>query len=321
MNAVVRLVGRLVGTILAATFLAFLTLEFSIPGGFRTVVLPPGADASSPRTKLIIDAFHLDDNLIERYWHWLSAAVTGDFGISIRGGTPVVEVLTHRLPISVELALIGMILTLVIGVPLGLISAARSEHRSGRIMNTVLGFSQSIPVFLTPIFLIWLFSIKLRLLPSTGWVRISESLSGNLRNIILPAVALAFAEIGIVGRVIRADVSGVLREDYISAAMAKGLRTRYILFRHAFRPASLGLLNIIGTNIGSLLAGALVVEIIFGIGGLGQALLEASLNRDLYLVLGITTYIVVVYVLLSTLVDALLLVVDPRIRRSPKEVK
>ncbi len=179
-----------------------------------------------------------------------------------------------------------------------------------------LGLSQSIPVFLTPIFLIWLFALELQWLPAVGWTRISDSLTGNLRGLVLPVTALVFAEVGVVGRVIRADVLRVLREDYVTAAFAKGMSTRYVVFRHALRPASLGLLNVIGANIGSLLSGAVIIEIIFGIGGLGQVLLEASLNRDLYLVLGLTTYMVVVYVLLNTIVDLAMLSLDPRLRRS-----
>lgn len=312
---IARLLARMVATVLATTLLAFVTLEISIPGGFRTVALPGGINESSPRARAIIDTFHLDDHLLVRYWHWLTSAVQGDFGLSLRGGTPVTEVLTHRLPISVELMAAGVVLTVVIGVPLGVLAAAGSERRSGRLLSSFLGLSQSIPFYLTPIFLIWIFAVKLRWLPSAGWVRISESLGGNLRNLILPAVALAFAEIGTVGRVVRADVMRVLETDYVTTAIGKGMSRNYVLARHAFRPASLGLLNVIGINIGSLLSGALVIEIIFGIGGLGQVLLEASLGRDLYTILGLTTYVAIVYVGMSTLVDALMLFVDPRIRR------
>ena len=316
MVAAVRLLSRMVGTVVVATFAVFFALENSIRGGFRTVILPPGADESSPSSREIIEAFNLDGNLFERYGHWVLGVLGGDFGRSTKGGQPVIDVLTHRITISGQLTLVGILLTVTIGVPLGLAAAVRSERGRGGLLSLFLGLSQSIPVFLTPIFLIWLFALELQWLPAVGWTRISDSLTGNLRGLVLPVTALVFAEVGVVGRVIRADVLRVLREDYVTAAFAKGMSTRYVVFRHALRPASLGLLNVIGANIGSLLSGAVIIEIIFGIGGLGQVLLEASLNRDLYLVLGLTTYMVVVYVLLNTIVDLTMLSLDPRLRRS-----
>lgn len=315
LRAMFRLVRRLVGTIAVATFAVFLAVEISIPGGFGAVLLPNGVNRSSPRDVAIVEAFHLDSNLFVRYGHWVADILSGDFGRSARAGTPVLEVLTHRLSISLELMLAAMLLTVVIGVPLGLLAAVRSERGVGRILNAFLGLAQSIPVYLTPIFLVAIFAVRLRWLPAAGWVRISDSLWGNLRNLLMPVTALAFAEIGIVARVVRADVLVVLQQDYIAAARGKGLPTGTVIARHAFRPASLGLLNVIGLNIGALLSGAVVIEIIFGIGGLGQVLLEATLARDLYLILGLTVYMVVIYVLLSAVVDALMFAADPRIRR------
>ena len=171
-------------------------------------------------------------------------------------------------------------------------------------------------MYVTPIFLISFFAVRLRWLPASGWVRISDSLTGNLRNLILPLTALVLAEVGIVARIVRSDVLRVMQSEFIAAARGKGLTEPYVLVRHALRPASLGLLNVVSLNIGSLLTGALIIEVIFGIGALGQILLEASLNRDLPLLLGITTYAVVIYVVLSTAVDALTALIDPRTRRS-----
>ena len=227
----------------------------------------------------------------------------------------MLEVLTHRLPISIEITLVAVVLTVLIGVPLGLFAAGRAGTRLGRIVNTLLGFSQSIPVYLTPIFLIWLFAIRLQWLPAVGWVRISDSLVNNVRNMLLPLAALVFAEIGIVGRVIRADALTVMQSDYIAAAIGKGLRARYVLARHVLRPASLGLMNVIGLTIGSLLSGVVIIEIIFGIGGLGQVLLEATLDRDLFVILGLTVYTVGVYVILNAIVDLVMFMADPRTRR------
>ena len=312
--ALMRLGIRMVATIIAATALTFFLLEISIPGGFRAAILPPG-DTRSPHARRLIEEFHLDDNVVERYVHWLIDALSGDFGVSAQSDRPVSEILTHRLPISIEIMVVGVLVTALIGLPLGILAVAWSRRRIGQVLNALLGLAQSIPVYVTPIFLIAIFAVRLQWLPAAGWVRISSSLSGNLRNLVLPIIALVLAEVGSVARIVRGDVLRVMESDYISAAVGKGLTTRYILFRHALRPASLSLLNVIALNIGALLTGALVIELIFGIGGLGQVLLEATIGRDLYVLLGLTTYAVVVHVGLAALVDALQLMLDPRIRR------
>jgi peptide/nickel transport system permease protein len=130
---------------------------------------------------------------------------------------------------------------------------------------------------------------------------------------VLPVVSLVLAEFGAIGRIVRADVLRVLEQDYIVSAVGKGLSTRFILFRHALRPASLGLLNIVGLNIGSMLSGAVVIELIFGIGGLGRLLFESTITRDLNLILALTTYMVVVFVTLGAIVDILTRALDPRV--------
>ena len=308
-----RLLARMIGTIGGATLFVFVLLEVSIPGGFRAVLLTPG-DTRSPRARRLIDEFHLDDNILERYFHWVAGAVRGDFGRSTLSDESVSDIILHRLPISLEIMLLGVILTVLIGIPLGLLAVERNGRRGGNVLNLLLGLSQSIPVYVTPIFLISFFAVRHRWLPSSGWTRLSDSLIGNLENLVLPLTALVLAEVGIVARIVRADVLRVMQSDFIAAAIGKGLSRPYVLFRHALRPASLGLLNVIGMNIGSLLTGALVIELIFGIGALGQTLLESTLNRDLYLILGVTTYAAIVYVVLNTIVDATLLLLDPRLR-------
>ena len=304
----------MLGTMIAATLLVFIAVERSIRGGIRTVILPPGIDESSPQARELIEEWNLEGGLVVRYLRWLGDAVTGDFGRSTRAGTPVSELITHRLSISLEIMLLGSFVTLAIDIPLGLWAAERSFRGRGRALTSVLSVSQSIPVFVTPLFLVWAFALQLGWLPAAGWVRISDSLTGNLEAVALPVVALAFAEIGVVGRIVQNDAARTMSADFVTSALAKGLSTPYVMVRHVLRPASLGLLNVIGLNIGSLLSGALIVELVFGIGGLGQLLLESTLNRDLNLLLGLTVYTVGVYVVLNAIVDALMPVLDPRIR-------
>ena len=313
-RALATYLRRLVLTVAGATLAVFVAIEISIPRGFRAVALPAGLDDSTPRGRAVIDQFHLDEPVVVRWLHWLVDILGGDWGRSLqRGGVPVLELIQPRLSISLEFVIVSVIAVTLIGVPLGLLAAVWSGRAAGTLLNVVFGLSQSVPVFVTPPFLIWLFAIQLRWLPAASWVRISESVPGNLRSLALPATALILAEVGIVARVIRADALRVFEADYITAAVAKGLSPSYIAVRHALRPASLGLLNIVALNIGSLLSGIILVEFIFGIGGMGQLVLGASLGRDLYLLLAITTYVVVVYVTLNSIVDGLMGVLDPRI--------
>ncbi len=309
-----RFAARTVATILAATLLVALAIEMSIRGGFRTVLIPIEAP-DSPRQQVLVDRYHLDDNVVVRHLHWLADVVRGDWGISTRGDTPVGEFIWPRIPISLELMLVSVTVTLLIGIPLGLWAAARAGRRSGDVLNTGFGLAQSVPVFITPVILIWVFALQLQWLPAAGWVRLTNSPTDNLRHLALPVAALVSAEVGIVARIVRADVLRVMRADFYTAAIGKGLGTRYVLFRHALRPASLGLLNVVGLNISALLSGTMIIEIIFGLPGLGQVVLEATTARDLHMLLALTTYFVVVTATLNALVDLAMHTLDPRIER------
>lgn len=321
-----RYARRLAGTVFAATLLVFAAIEISIPRGFATVILPTGIDPSSERARALIEQFHLDRNIVVRHAHWIVDVFQGELGRSTRDGTPVAELILPRLSISLQFVLVSLVGAALLGIPLGLLAAAWNGRRRGTALNALFGLSQSIPVFITPVFLIWLFALELRWLPAAGWVRVSTSVWGNVQSMLLPATALVLAEFGPVARIVQSDAMRVLQTDYIAAATGKGLRPTYVLARHTLRPASLGLLNVVGLNIGALLSGSMLIEIIFGIGGLGQLLLEASLSRDLYLLLALTTYVVVVYVTINSAVDALMRILDPRLaapqrrstlRRSP----
>lgn len=314
-QVVARLAVRTVTAILAASLLVFVGIEVSIPGGFRAVLIPMG-DAQSARSKRFIETYHLDEHVIVRWMRWVVDAAQGDFGVSQRRGTDsVTETITHRLPISLEIVLVATFITVLLGISLGLLAVAWSHRRAGRVLDTVLSIAQSIPVYVLPLFLIAYFSVRWGWLPASGWVRISNSVGQNLKHLILPIASLVLAEIGIVARLVRSEASRMMKQDFVAAAMSKGLSPGYIMFRHALRPSSLGLLNVLGANIGSLLSGALVIEIIFGIGALGQVMLEAVVGRDLYVILGLTTYLVVVYSALNAIVDTLMHMLDPRIAR------
>ena len=309
----VRYGGRVIGALLSANVLVFLAIEISIPGGFRAVLFPSGFNTDVPWQREVVDEYRLDDPVVVRFFHWVLDALQGDFGYSTRNGEPVWDLIWPRVPISFELMVVGVLLALLIGLPLGVVSARFDGRAPGGVANGVLGFCQSVPVFITSLMMIRVFAVDLGWLPAATWVRLTDDIGAHLRHLAMPALSLAMAELGTVGRVVRSDLLRVLNEEFVVAANAKGLNARYVLYRHALRPASLGLLNVVGLSVGALLSGTILVEIIFGIGGLGQLVFESSIQRDLPVLLGLTSYLVLVYVTVNTVADVVMRILDPRL--------
>ncbi len=309
----VRYGGRVIGALLSANVLVFLAIEISIPGGFRAVLFPSGFNTDVPWQREVVDEYRLDDPVVVRFFHWVLDALQGDFGYSTRNGEPVWDLIWPRVPISFELMVVGVLLALLIGLPLGVVSARFDGRAPGGVANGELGFCQSVPVFITSLMMIRVFAVDLGWLPAATWVRLTDDIGAHLRHLAMPALSLAMAELGTVGRVVRSDLLRVLNEEFVVAANAKGLSARYVLYRHALRPASLGLLNVVGLSVGALLSGTILVEIIFGIGGLGQLVFESSIQRDLPVLLGLTSYLVLVYVTVNTVADVVMRILDPRL--------
>ncbi|MGE4566957.1 MAG: ABC transporter permease, partial [Acidimicrobiales bacterium] len=257
----------------------------------------------------------LNDPMLVRYANWLGDAVTGDLGKSVITSQPVAGEIWRRLPITSELAIVAVGFSLMMAVPLGTLSAYKQGKRVDQGISAVAQVSLSIPNFVLGLFLIYLFAMKLRWLPATGWTRLTESVSGNIKSVLLPAMSLALAEIAVYTRVVRSDMISTLQEDYVLSARAKGLKDRFILLRHALRPSSLTLITVVGLNVGALIGGTVVMEVLFAIPGLGKRLLDAIFQRDFLMVQGITVFIAIVYVTINTVVDIIYMLVDPRIRK------
>jgi peptide/nickel transport system permease protein len=306
---------RLVATLLAVTIITFLMVSL-LPGDPVNSILPPTA----PRTPEIVDQITedlgLNDPLWQQYLNWLGDAVTGDLGQSYITDESVSTIIADRLPITIELALLAILIALVVALPIGILGAYRESRASDKLSSAGVQVALSIPNFIVGIFLIWMFTVQFQWFPSTGWSRLTENgVWENLRTAMLPAFALALAPMAIFSRLLRADMIGVLKENYILSARAKGLRDRYILFRHALRPSSMSLLTVVGITFGALLGGTVVIEQLFALPGLGGRLINAINQRDIIVIQGITVFIAIVYVVINTIVDLLYLVLDPRIRR------
>jgi peptide/nickel transport system permease protein len=310
----IRLV-RLVATLLAVTFLTFLLVAL-LPGDPVDTILGQSERTPEIEARLRSD-LNLDDPFFVRYFAWLGDAATLDLGESyINAGQGVWDTIQDRVTITGQLALMAIIMALIMAIPIGIVGAYKQGRWQDSTSSAAVQVALSVPNFITGIFLVWIFAVQLEWLPATGWTRFSDDPTANIKGAILPAAALASTQMAIFSRLIRADMIATLQENYILAARAKGLSDRFVLVRHALRPSSLSLMTIIGINFGALLGGTVVIEQLFGIGGIGKALYDAITKRDILVIQGITVFIAVVYVVINTIVDLLYAVVDPRIRKS-----
>jgi len=309
--------ARLVATLFVVTLLSFLLTSF-LPGDPAVAILGDAAGQSPELLEKVREDLGLNEPIPVRYGKWLGDAVRFDLGESyINKGQEVSTTIKQRLPVTAQLAFMAIGIALILAVPFGILGAYKEGKWQDSATSAAAQVALSVPNFITGIALIWLFAVKLDLLPASNWNRISnKGIGANLKTAILPATALATTQMAIFSRLIRADMIATLKENYILSARAKGLSDRYILMRHALRPSSLSLMTIVGINFGALLGGTVVIETLFAIPGLGFRLINAIYQRDILVIQGITVFVAVVYVVINTIVDLLYAVVDPRIRRS-----
>ncbi|MGA2128755.1 MAG: ABC transporter permease [Xanthobacteraceae bacterium] len=302
---------HLVPVLLAVTLLTFLVAAL-LPGDLAVAML--GDQATPDKVAALRHDMGLDQPIWWRYLHWLAGVVQGDLGRSFRTGETVIGAVAGRLPVSLELMLLAEACGLAIGVPLAIVCALRPGGMLDRLMTGSAFGMLSVPVYLWAIMLIYLFAVRLRVLPATGWVPFDEDPAGNVRSLVLPAVALALGEWPVLMRVLRSDMIATLQEDYIAMAKAKGLRPSRILLVHALKPSSLTLVTVSGINIGRLIGGALVVETIFALPGIGRLLVGAIYARDFVVLQGVVLVVAAGFVLINFAVDILYAALDPRIR-------
>jgi peptide/nickel transport system permease protein len=307
--------GKLLHTIpvlLIVSFAAMVLINL-IPGNPAYAIL--GTQATPSQVRIVDQQLGLDKPLLLRYVEWIGGIAHGNFGTSLFTQQPVFSTLIARLPVTLELALLGEVIALAIAIPLGVLSAYRAGSLVDRSTRMVAALLVSAPGFLTGLLLAYIFGVKLAILPVTGWVPLSQSVGENVRFVLLPAITLALAQIPIFMQLLRADMIATLQEDFVLAARAKGLPTRAILLRHALRPSMFSLLTLSGVSLGTLLGGTVIVESIFSLPGIGSLLVASIFNKDFITVQGIAIFIALAYVFINIVVDIGYGVLDPRIRR------
>jgi peptide/nickel transport system permease protein len=308
---VARRLLYLVPVLVAVSLLTFLIASL-LPGDLAYVIL--GDQATPEKVAALRHDMGLDEPIWWRYLSWLGHVLQGDFGRSFRTGQTVLQAVTERLPVSLELMVLAELGALAIGIPLAIACAVRSGSAFDRFMTGSAFGMLSVPAFLSAILLIYLFAVEPRWLPATGYVPFEEDPIGNLRSFLLPALTLALGEWPVLMRVLRSDMIATLQEDYIAMARAKGLKPSRILLVHALKPSSLTLVTVTGINIGRLIGGTVIVESIFALPGIGRLLLGAIFTRDLIILQGVVLFVAFGYVLMNFIVDMLYAVLDPRIR-------
>ncbi len=297
--------------LLAATALTFFITNV-LPGDAAVAILGDNAtpaDIASLRTEL-----GLDRNIVVRYADWLSHALRGDLGKSYRTRENISTMIGDRLPVTLELILLTQLIALGLAVPAGILAAYRSRTKVDSALAMVSIGLLSTPAFVKGILLIYLMSVLLGWFPASGFKSLSDGLGANLHSLALPAMTLALAEFPVYMRLLRADMISTLQQDYILVARAKGLSVREILLGHALRPSSLSLVTVVGINLGRLVGGAVVIETLFALPGIGQMLVNAVYQHDQFVIQGVVLVIATGFVLINLLVDLMYALIDPRVR-------
>lgn len=305
---------RLIVVVIVVTFLTFWLSKLA-PGDPVSKVKPFAQPAERAQ---ITEELGLNDGFFDQYTTWLGNFVTGDFGKLYDSGLPVREVVNERLPVSLELMIYAQILSLAIAIPLGIYTAYKAGSKFDGASNTLMFALLALPTFVLALLLQIYVGAKWDWLPTQSTVTGSFPLSpvDNWQLLLMPTIALAAGQIAVYMRLLRSDMIATLQEDFITTAKAKGIKPNRVLFYHALRPSSLTLLTVAGLNVGALIGGAIVVETIFGVPGIGDALYRAILAQQYPAELSLVAIIAIFYVLFNFLVDILYSVLDPRIRHA-----
>jgi peptide/nickel transport system permease protein len=287
-----------------------------VPGDAITAMLGTEAGLLTPAQRASLAAyFGIDKPLPVQYLHWITGLLHGDLGTSVTYGKPVLEVILQHFPLTLELALLALLIGLVAGIPAGVFAATRNERPSDLLVRIVAMLGQSTPSFVLGLLFILALSIGFGVLPSMGtFVPLTVDPLANLGQMILPAITLGFAFAASVTRITRSAMLDVLGDDYVRTARSKGVPRLAVVWSHALPNALIPVVTLSGVELGYLLGGAVIVEQIFALPGLGRLVLDAITQRDYALVEGSVLFVAVNFMVLNLLVDLAYALIDPRIR-------
>jgi len=310
-----RVIGSRLATfvvsLLAASLLIFLALNL-LPGDVAQAIL--GTNADPDALAALREQLGLNRPAVVRYLDWLGHVLIGDFGDSALTGRSVLGLIAPKLAITGWLVTLGMAVAVLVAVPVGMYAAFARRRWSGFAVSALSQVGMSVPAFLAGILLVLLFSVHLQWFPANGYTSLSTDPVGWAEHMVLPVIALAIVQSSVLVRYVRSAFIEVLGEDYFRTARAVGWPVRAALLRHGLRNAGLSVVTVLGLQLATLFVGAIVVESVFAIPGLGTLLLNAVLQRDLVLVQGIVMVLVMLVLLINAIVDIAYVLLDPRLR-------
>ena len=296
-------------TILLISIFVFF-LQKLLPGD--PVLALAGEDRNPEILEFLREKYRLNDPLYMQYFHWIGKALQGDLGMSLRTRQPVLELLGQKLPVTLQLATMALIIAVMIGIPAGIISAYHKGTWIDWLANIVALSGLSVPNFWLGIMMILLVSVKLGWLPASGYQPFFEDPLQSIRTMLMPAFVLGTGLAATLMRHTRSAMLGVLQSDYVRTARAKGLVERTVVIKHAMRNALIPIVTVVTLLFGELLAGAVLTEQIFTIPGFGKLVVDAVFNRDYAVVQGIVLCTAIAFILMNILADALYRVLNPR---------
>ncbi len=303
--------AAVIPTVFFVTVMIF-CLQQLLPGD--PAVILAGEDQDQNTVAYLRQKMHLDEPLPVRYGYWISGVMRGDFGDSLRIQQPVRQLIQDKLPVTLELAALAMMIALLIGIPAGIVSAVAKDSAWDYLANIFALWGLSTPNFWLGILMILLFSVSLGWLPASGYVSPSEDLKANLLSMIMPAFVLGNAIAAVLMRHTRSAMLQVLNADYVRTARAKGLKENKVVLKHALRNAIMPIITLGALEFGTLLSGAVLTEQVFSIPGFGKLIVDAVFNRDYAVVQGVVLFTSTIYIVLNLLADMAYFLVNPRLR-------
>lgn len=299
---IIRRLLQMIPVLLGVTLVVFLIMQL-VPGD--PAVLLAGEGATEEKIQEVRHQLGLDRPLVVQYFSYVMDVATGDLGESLRTGRPVLDEILFRLPVTIELACASIIVTIVLGLIAGIISATKQYSVADITLMIIALLGVSLPNFWLGLMLILYFSVKLHIFPVAGW--------GSFMHVVLPAITLGTAGAAIVARMTRSTMLDVIRQDYIRTARAKGVKERVIIYKHALKNALIPVVTVVGLQFGSLLGGTVLTESVFAINGLGRLIVDAIRMRDLPMVQGAVLVVSIIFVLVNLLVDIVYRLLNKRI--------
>ncbi|OMQ20269.1 ABC transporter permease [Serratia oryzae] len=298
-------------TLLLVSIMVF-SLQKLLPGD--PVLAMAGEERDPEVIAQLREEYHLNDPIPAQYFYWVGNALRGDLGISLRTKEPVTQLIISKLPVTLELSLLAMIVALLVGIGMGIIAAVRKDSWVDHTTNFVALSGISVPHFWLGILMILLFSVHLQWLPASGYVPLSESIPQNLKTLLLPALVLGTGLAATLMRHTRASMITVLKADYIRTARAKGLLPLRVILKHAFRNALVPIVTLTTLLFGELLGGAVLTEQVFTLPGFGKMIVDSVFNRDYAVVQGVVLVVAIGFLLLNLLADVLYVLINPKMR-------